>query len=213
MHEPLPQPTPAADPWPGPVGLAALVSEHHAELYRYAYRLCGRPADAEDLVQQTYLTAQAALVKQTQVEHPRAWLFTILRTAYLKSQRRTRPTCASDLDLSHEALATEPAADVEGVCIVVGDVEIDPERLQLALDELPAEYKLVLVMFYFERCSYAEIAQRLELPPGTVMSRLSRAKQHLRTRMCATVSAPSAVRRPRLLTAPPLTSVDSTPHG
>ncbi len=210
-------PSPAARPAPaesvsGPQCLASLVAEHHAELYRYAYRLCGRPADAEDLVQQTYLTAQAALAQGTAVEHPRAWLFTILRTAYLKSQRRNRPVAASDLELNHEEMAVVPAAVDEEAFVQVGEIEIDAERLQLALDELPVEFKLVLVMFYFEQYSYAEIARRLDIPPGTVMSRLSRAKQHLRTRMCAAKNSAPAVPRPRLLATPPL-SADATVRG
>ena len=60
---------------------------------------------------------------------------------------------------------------------------LDQERLQLALDELPDMFRLVLLMFYFEGHSYQEIAQQLELPLGTVMSRLSRAKAHLRKRL------------------------------
>lgn len=204
---------PAAAQSLGSPGLAALVAEHHAELYRYAYRLCGSPADAEDLVQQTYLTAQTALAKGTKVEHPRAWLFTILRTVYLKSKRRSRPSSASDLDLNHEELAFEPAPADEEICVVVGDDEVDSQQVQLALNELPDEFKLVLLMFYFEHCSYAEIARRLELPPGTVMSRLSRAKQLLRNRMCAAAPPSPVVPRPRLLTPSPLSALDSTSHG
>jgi RNA polymerase sigma-70 factor (ECF subfamily) len=60
---------------------------------------------------------------------------------------------------------------------------IDGERLQLALNELPEEFRLVLVMFYFEECTYREIADKLEIPLGTVMSRLSRGKQRLRERL------------------------------
>lgn len=65
------------------------------------------------------------------------------------------------------------------------DDDIDRERLQLALDELPDEYRLVVAMFYFEELSYKEIASELELPIGTVMSRLSRAKGRLRHRLLA----------------------------
>ena len=58
--------------------------------------------------------------------------------------------------------------------------EIDHDDLQLALEELPPEYKLVVTMFYFEHCSYKDIAEQLGLPIGTVMSRLSRAREKLR---------------------------------
>ena len=60
---------------------------------------------------------------------------------------------------------------------------INREELQTAINELPDEFKLVLLLFYYEDCSYLEIAERLGLPAGTVMSRLSRAKGHLRARL------------------------------
>ncbi len=66
---------------------------------------------------------------------------------------------------------------------------IDRDELQAALDELPDEFRLVLVSFYFEDCTYKQIAERLELPIGTVMSRLSRAKQYLRTRLLDDVAS------------------------
>jgi RNA polymerase sigma-70 factor (ECF subfamily) len=59
-------------------------------------------------------------------------------------------------------------------------LEVDTERLQIALNQLPDESRIVLVMFYFEDASYKEIAEQLQLKLGTVMSRLSRAKQRLR---------------------------------
>ena len=63
--------------------------------------------------------------------------------------------------------------------VPVGD-EIDRERLQQAINELPETFRLVLLMYYFEECSYKEIAAQLEIEIGTVMSRLSRAKARLR---------------------------------
>src|SRR5690606_19966676 len=67
--------------------------------------------------------------------------------------------------------------------------DFDLERLQSALDELPAEYKLVVTMFYFEQASYKDIAAELEIPIGTVMSRLARAKGQLRKRLSETDDA------------------------
>jgi RNA polymerase sigma-70 factor, ECF subfamily len=75
-----------------------------------------------------------------------------------------------------------------------GDEAIDSERIQQAIGELPAEFRLVLVMFYFEDCSYREIAAELEVPIGTVMSRLARAKQHLRTRLFEPTPQPTTAR-------------------
>jgi RNA polymerase sigma-70 factor (ECF subfamily) len=69
--------------------------------------------------------------------------------------------------------------------------QIDSERLQMAIDDLPDEFKVVVVMFYFQQSSYKEIATSLEIPIGTVMSRLSRAKSHLRRKL---FTADAAVR-------------------
>lgn len=155
--------------------LLHLVHEHHMPLYRYAFRLCGNAADAEDLVQQTFVVAQEKLHQLRQAGSSRSWLFTILRNAFLKSRRRNRPVSADSLDLDIESVSEQaPPED-----------DIDRERLQLVLDALPDEYRLVLVMFYFEECSYREIAAKLDIPIGTVMSRLSRAKQRLRCGMQA----------------------------
>lgn len=150
-----------------------LVTEHHAELYRYAYRLTGSQPDAEDLTQQVFLVAQAKIGQLRDVSRRRSWLFTVLRNAFLKSRSRRRPTSGASLDLDLENIPEETPD--EG--------PYDRERLQGAIDQLPSPFKLVLLMFYFEDCSYREIAERLELPLGTVMSRLSRAKQHVRRLM------------------------------
>ena len=73
----------------GPVvsQIARLVVDHHADVYRYAYRLAGSSVDAEDLTQQTFLAAQLKLAQLRSSDTARAWLFTILRNCYLKSRR------------------------------------------------------------------------------------------------------------------------------
>jgi RNA polymerase sigma-70 factor (ECF subfamily) len=159
----------------GPVvsQIARLVVDHHADVYRYAYRLAGSTADAEDLTQQTFLAAQLKLAQLRSSDTARAWLFTILRNCYLKSRRRRSPLTAASVALDVNEIPADGTA--EG--------PVDRERLQAALDGLPDEYKLVLMMFYFEECSYREIAERLDIPMGTVMSRLSRAKGQLRGRL------------------------------
>jgi len=150
-----------------------LVSDHHQLLYRYAFRMTGNACDAEDLTQQTYLIAQAKLDQLRAPAAARAWLCRILRTTFLKSCRKRRPGSAVDMDVDMNAVAGEwPDAN-----------PLDQERLKLALDELPDMFRLVLLMFYFEECSYQEIAESLDVPLGTVMSRLARAKAHLRRRL------------------------------
>ncbi|MBN2021892.1 MAG: sigma-70 family RNA polymerase sigma factor [Pirellulales bacterium] len=158
------------------IDIAELVALYHEAVYRYAYRLCGGPHDAEDLTQQVFLIAQQKLAQLREPDAARSWLFTILKHGFLKSLRRERPALMGSLELSVENIpANVPEAD-----------QIDRERLRQALGELPPKHRLMLVMFYYEDCSYRDIAERLELPIGTVMSRLARAKQRLRARLFGT---------------------------
>jgi len=149
---------------------AQLVAEHHEAVYRYAYRLSGSVVDAEDLTQQVFLTAHQKQDQIRKAESTRGWLFSILRHYFCKSCQKRRPTPAANIQLNVETIpALPPSAE-----------EIDQERLQQAIDQLPGPYRVVLAMFYFEFCSYRQIAEKLDLPIGTVMSRLARAKGHLR---------------------------------
>mgnify|MGYP002622736649 CR=1 FL=1 len=155
-----------------PPDIVRLVGEHHEAVYRYAYRLCGAAADAEDLTQQVFLTAQTKLDQLRNPQSARAWLFTVLRNCYLKSRRRRVPMAAADAQVNVDEIPAE-----------LPEESFDSEQLQAALDSLDDDFKVVLLLFYFEDCSYREIADRLELPMGTVMSRLSRAKGHLRAKL------------------------------
>ena len=148
-----------------------MVAEHYVELYRYAYRLTGSAADAEDLVQQAFLQAQRKLSQVREPGKARGWLFAVLRSCHGKACRRKRPVPAADVGLEVDQTAGNmPAAD-----------RLETEDLQQALDQLSEEHKTILLLFYFEEQSYKEIAAQLEIPLGTVMSRLSRAKSLLRT--------------------------------
>ena len=167
MDQSAPGPTPADSILP----IGPLIVAHHAALYRYAYRLSGSQADAEDLTQQTFLVAQQKLHQLRDAERAGAWLYAVLRSCYLKQCRKRQPISALNLPLD-EIPAHDVAADT-----------IDREALQAALGELPEEFRIVVLMFYFEDLSYKEIAEQLEIPIGTVMSRLSRSKNHLRARL------------------------------
>ncbi|MBX3442626.1 MAG: sigma-70 family RNA polymerase sigma factor [Planctomyces sp.] len=153
---------------------AELVHQHYELVYRVAYRLSGSAADAEDLTQQVFLSACRA---SEQVRNPaavRSWLLTILRNAFTRF--RTRSQGRPWLSLENQA---EPAV------AALEQSEVDPEELQAALNELPAEFREPVILFYFESLSYREIAERLDAPIGTVMSRLSRAKSFLRKRLAS----------------------------
>ncbi|WP_254510806.1 RNA polymerase sigma factor [Anatilimnocola floriformis] len=167
-----------ADQRPLPA-LPDLIREFAAPLFRYAFRLTGQASDAEDLVQQTFLVAQQKLHQVREAERASAWLYAVLRSCFLKSRRKPIPQTMEDsfpLDSLTDHRGGEPVSD---------DSEpwLDREALQLALAELPDEFKIVVLMFYFEELSYKDIAEQLEIPIGTVMSRLSRGKAHLRRRL------------------------------
>ena len=155
------------------VEITRLIAEYHKQLYRYAFRLTGSQADAEDLTQEAFLVAQQRLHQLRDESKADRWLLAVVRSCFLKSRRRKRPLSASAAVLNVDEIAEDtPAAE-----------EIDRDALQRALNELSDDYRLVVVMFYFEQRSYKEIAETLRVPMGTVMSRLSRAKGQLRQRL------------------------------
>jgi len=156
-----------------PTLMQRLVEEHYASLYRYGYRLSGSSADAEDLVQETFCKAQANLHQLRDPARARSWLFSILRHAYL---HRVREEASSDcIPLDHVGEVAEPAPEELP--------EIDPEQLQAALSELSEVYRTPIILYYFEGFGYREIADQMDTPIGTVMSRLARAKAHLRAKL------------------------------
>lgn len=168
---------PASGPLPPEpiVEITGLIAACHAPLYRYAYRLTGMAADAEDLTQQAFLIAQQKLHQLRQADRAAGWLFAILRSCYLKWRRKRFPMSSTlaELDMGEVAETT------------VELPAVDSEELQKVLGELNDDLRLILLMFYFEELSYKQIADELEIPIGTVMSRLSRAKQKLRERLSA----------------------------
>ena len=150
-----------------------LVDAFYLNLYRYAYRLTGSAADAEDLTQETFCKAQAQLGTLREAGRAKAWLFSILRNAYLHRAR---------LQKQHREVSFDQLADVAEP-LPDPLPEVEPERLQQALDELPEAFRTPVILYYFDEFSYRDIAEQMDLPIGTVMSRLARAKAHLRARL------------------------------
>ena len=155
-------------------------------LYRTALRLTRVPADAEDLVQETYLKAFRAADQFEPGTNLRAWLFTILHnTAINRARDRAREAVTVDSD------AVEQAADAPsyGLSAPVATPEalllretLTPE-LQAAVDELPEAFRQAVWLRDVEEFSYAEIADMLNIPVGTVMSRISRGRRMLFDRL------------------------------
>jgi RNA polymerase sigma-70 factor, ECF subfamily len=164
--------------WPGrKQRVEELVNSHYASLYRYAYRLSGSQQEAEDLTQEAFCTAQKSLDQLRDWTCARGWLFTILRNNYLKRLRHARQENCVPLDsvgdLADRLPDTLP--------------EVDPAQLQRVLGELPEAFRTPVILFYFEDFSYRDIAAQMDVPIGTVMSRLARARLHLRQRLLAPV--------------------------
>jgi RNA polymerase sigma-70 factor, ECF subfamily len=151
-----------------PLAISQLVADHHQALYRYAYRLTGCVPDAEDLVQQVFLVAQQKLDQVRDANCVRGWLFAVLRNAYFKCHRKRL------------ALPVTAEFDVHSVPQPPSETPIDSDELQAAINALSDDFKVVVLMFYFEHRPYREIADLLNVPIGTIMSRLARAKAQLR---------------------------------
>ena len=154
-------------------------------LLRVARSLTGNDADAEDLVQDTLIRAHNG-IDRFDGRHPRAWLLTILRNAHVNRHRRRRPILLRDPDLTFDRASQ--AAGPERTDAFV-DLELDAE-LSRALGRLSEPFRLVVELVDIQGLSYAEAAEVLGIPPGTVMSRLHRARARLRDRLHHTGLAP-----------------------
>jgi RNA polymerase sigma-70 factor, ECF subfamily len=165
-----------------------LIEQHYESLFRYAFRLSGSASDAEDLTQDAFCQAQLKIGQLRDASRVKAWLFSILRNAYLHKLRDVRREKVVPLDCAADVPArlSEPLP------------EIDSQRLQDVMNELPEDFRTPLILYYFEDFSYRDIAEQMELPLGTVMSRLARAKAHLRGRLLPPV--PVGVNGPRRTT-------------
>jgi RNA polymerase sigma factor (sigma-70 family) len=157
----------------GKSSVEELVELYYQPLYCYAFRLTGAAADAEDLTQESFCKAQLCRDQLRDPAKAKAWLFRILRNLYLHRLRSERSR--------GERINVDPDALPDGTS---GSIEhVDVESLQRVLAELPEVFRTPLILYYFEDFSYRDIAEQMELPIGTVMSRLARAKAHLRIRL------------------------------
>ncbi|MEZ6141729.1 MAG: RNA polymerase sigma factor [Zavarzinella sp.] len=157
-----------------------IVEDYYAQLYRYAYRLSGTQADAEDLTQETFCKAHLQWGKLRETTKVRSWLYTILRNVYLHKLRSAKIR----KEVTLESFGTTGSGELPATMPdIPEELEVSPEKLQAALNELPEEFRTPVILFYFEEMTYRDIAEQMELPIGTVMSRLARAKTHLKARL------------------------------
>lgn len=158
-------------------------------LYRTALRMTGNPADAEDLVQETYLRAFRAIDQFKPGTNLRAWLFKIQTNAFIneyrKRTRRPRNTPLDDVEeyylyshLVESGVQPSPSITEDEILAQIDDAEVFQ-----ALDELPENFRQVVLLADVEGFAYREIAEILDVPVGTVMSRLHRARKRLKERL------------------------------
>jgi RNA polymerase sigma-70 factor (ECF subfamily) len=158
---------------------------HLDAVYRFALRLSGSPDEAEDLVQETFLRAYRAWDQFERGTKAKSWLFTICRNVFLRRRERAQ---------RHDEIVSE-TADRSGTGqtlvnpIWVSALGADPEgdffdsivddRILQAISELPEEYRSVVILSDVEGLPYAEIAEAVDVPVGTVKSRLFRGRRKL----------------------------------
>lgn len=156
-------------------------------LLRVALSLTDQPSDAEDLVQDTLLRAWRS-IDSFDGRHPRAWLLTILRNANINRHRRRRPVLLDDPDATFEQLAGTDAGAVSAEDVVM-DRRFDA-AVEAAVVALPAKFREVLMLVDVRGLTYAAVSDVLDIPEGTVMSRLHRARKRVRESLAASGLAP-----------------------
>jgi len=146
-------------------------------LYNFAMWLARNREEAEDLVQETYVKALKGFSSFQPGTNFRAWMFRILRNAFLNSRTGLKVTQTAHLELEIDS-PLMPVAEHTPESILLR--QIDHETLYRAIEELPVVFREILLLRDLEEMNYQEIAEALSVPIGTVMSRLSRARRLLR---------------------------------
>jgi RNA polymerase sigma-70 factor (ECF subfamily) len=160
--------------------------EHLEGLYSYAMVLSRNHAEAEDLVQETYVRAIQALGRLRAGSNMKGWLFTILRNIWLNQLRRRRngpQVVEIEVEDGIANNIAEPSKDSYDLYVS----KVQAEQVRAAIQELPVEFREVILLREYEDLSYLEIASVLDCPVGTVMSRLGRARAKLRALLSETL--------------------------
>ncbi len=166
---------------PADEAFTAEVLSYIDSLYGTAMRLTRRPAEAEDLVQETYLKAFRASGQFERGTNLKAWLFTILHNTF-RNMRRHDARNPVDVDSEAVEQVADRAAHDQTPEQILTRATLDVE-LQAALDALPEAFRQAVWLRDVEEFTYAEIAAMVEVPIGTVMSRISRGRRLLYERL------------------------------
>jgi RNA polymerase sigma-70 factor, ECF subfamily len=155
----------------GPLDFQSLVDQHYGPLYRFAMSLTHTEHEAADLVQETFLTWAAKGHQLQDCSRVKAWLFTTLHRGFLQAQRRFIRFPHFELTEAEGELPNVAAEQVE---------QLEAHEVVRLLGEVDAQYRAAVALFYLEDYSYAEIAAILEVPLGTVKSRIARGLAQLK---------------------------------
>jgi RNA polymerase sigma factor (sigma-70 family) len=168
--------------------LESLVDRHYASLYRFALSLTHAETKACDLTQETF---HVWTKKGHQLRTParvRSWLFTTLHRLFLETQRRQTRFPHIELEAAAGELPAFEPALVD---------RLDAARALTLLAQMDAPFRAPLALFYLEDYSYQEIAEILEVPLGTVKSRIARGLMQLRQRLLQEAASPRAATEQR----------------
>jgi RNA polymerase sigma-70 factor (ECF subfamily) len=160
---------------------------HLRSLYHFAYRLSNDEDDANDLVQDTYLKAYRFLSSFEQGSNAKAWLFRILKNSFINNYRRiAKQPNKIDYEEAENFLSTAQASHSDTIDArekmfrgLVGD------EVARALNRLPVDFRTVIILCDIEEFTYEEISRIIDIPIGTVRSRLHRARKMLRESLCS----------------------------
>jgi RNA polymerase sigma-70 factor (ECF subfamily) len=167
---------------------AHLVHAHREKLYRVAYRMTGDADDAQDLLQDALLEAYGSFRRFRRGTYFDKWLYRIMTNTFIDRQRHRKragktvsldaPTSGDESDIPAREIA-DWESDPEGQYLK----DVFTEPLQKALDALPPEFRMVMILADVEEFSYEEISEMMGTPVGTVRSRLHRARSMVRNRL------------------------------
>ena len=163
--------------------------EYMAPLYSAALRMTRNPADAEDLVQETYLKAYRGFGGFTEGTNLKAWLYRILTNTYINSYRsKKRRPDETELDEAEDLYLYRRLGGLEAVAAgrSAEDELMDyftDQEVKDAIEALPDQFRIAVLLADVEGISYKEIAEIVDVPIGTVMSRLHRGRKALQKRL------------------------------
>lgn len=151
--------------------ISSIVHEWYDPLYRFALSLCKDQDDALDLTQSAFYKLSAKGDSLRDRSKAKSWLFSVLHREFIDQYRRRRRYPTTTLDFVPEPRSESPRQSGN---------QIDAADVVAILWRMDETFRAPLTLFYLEHCSYKEISQILEIPIGTVMSRLRRGKDRLR---------------------------------